>query len=58
MLNPRVCPNCKHIIATDCGYCFDEQLNMICRNCNAVVVLICGESPEPEIIGEKIDETV
>lgn len=58
MSSPRACPNCKQIIAIDRGYCFDEHLNMICRNCSSVVVSISEHITEPEILGEKIDETV
>lgn len=36
-MNPRNCPACKISIPIDHGYCFDDNLNLICSECNNVI---------------------
>jgi len=43
---PRRCPHCDHPIPIDTGYRFDENLNMVCNNCNKVVIPVAAEFEE------------
>ena len=47
-MKPRTCYYCKQQIPVDKNFRFDENLNLICGNCNRIVYPTTTESKFPE----------
>ena len=40
MLKPRTCPSCSHVVYSDRGYFFDDDLNMVCGFCQKFILFV------------------
>lgn len=56
MSKPRTCPSCGCALPVDRGYFFDNDLNMICLNCESIIISAnYAFDKKPD---EKKDETI
>jgi len=44
MVQIRICPQCNIEIPVDTGFAFDEDLNMICKNCSGIIYPVSEEA--------------